>query len=95
MAVKLDAYDFNAPPVIHSQYPWAMWCDGGIWRAVEGRDYTCKQPTFIAALRTAAAGRGMDLRVRAEDLGVVFQFIPDRSSSAFVHGSADAEVKDI
>ena len=95
MAVKLDAYDFNAPQVVHSLYPWAMWCDGSIWRAVDGRDYNCRQATFVASLRTAAAGRRMDVRIRSEDLGVVFQFIPDRSSAEFVHGSADPEVKDI
>lgn len=94
MAEKIDAYDFDAP-VSTGKYPWDEWCDGSIWHAREGIDYTSSTNDFRNALKYRSAVRAMDVRIRLERDGVVFQFIPDRDSAEFVNRSANAEAKDI
>lgn len=94
MAEQLDTYDFNAPiETTPSKYTWDLWCNGSIWRVREGRDYTCKYDTFRSAVKYQAMIRNMDVRIRTEPGGVVFQFIPQRDSAEFVQHVANAEAQ--
>ena len=63
---------FSADPVRptnknQSNFPWAMWTDGSIWKAQSGVDYT-SQRGLLAALTKRAKRDGKDIRfVRYED----------------------------
>lgn len=68
-----------------SKYPWEEWCDGSVWYAVEGVDFTCKPLAFRDALAKQATRKHKKVVIRTfkrvvDDQevvkGVVFQFFP-------------------
>jgi hypothetical protein len=73
VAERLDEYDFGAS-TRDSKYPWDEWADGSIWKVKTGKDFTCKPTGFRKALQAQAAKREMQVQVRNEKDGLVFQF---------------------
>lgn len=52
-------------PSVQSRYkPWDEWLDGRSWRLLAGRDFTCKPESLRVLATSAAARRGLRVRMR-------------------------------
>lgn len=76
MATRLE--QFTADPVKpvsknQSNFPWAMWTDGTIWRVESGVDYM-SQRGLLAALTKRAKKDGKEIRLVRHEDAVEFVF---------------------
>jgi hypothetical protein len=56
-------------------YPWNEWTDGSVWRATEGKDFTCSPASFQTALHQRARQEGLEVSTGSPTHGIVeFQF---------------------
>lgn len=62
-------------PRRRSWYPWKEWTDGCVWRATEGKDFSCSPASFQTALHLRARQQGMTVSTGSPEPGIVeFQF---------------------
>jgi hypothetical protein len=58
-------------------YPWDLWTDGAVWKAEEGKDFTCSVQNFQTALHQRARLEKMKVETGSPEPGIVeFQFTP-------------------
>jgi hypothetical protein len=93
VAERLDEYDFGAS-TRDSKYPWDEWADGSIWKVKTGKDFTCKPTGFRKALQAQAAKREMQVQVRNEKDGLVFQFWTKPQDQSYPGPGLDIEEYD-
>lgn len=48
-------------------YPWGRWFARGGFRALRGRDYSCRTDTFIQQVRTFARFKGVGVTITVSD----------------------------
>jgi hypothetical protein len=59
-------------------YPYDQWLDGQIWQLEAGSDYQAKSNSMMTNIRQAAVKRGLKVRTRFVDGGIVVQaFTPE------------------
>jgi len=76
MATRLERFPLSS----NARYRWDEWLDGGVWRLVQGDDYTASTNSLIAAARDKAGRMGGTVRTRREhdeagNEGVIVQFV--------------------
>ena len=54
-------------------YPWDDWFDGRIWQLVEGEDFDGPSTSMEKVVRSTAYAKGLKVRARVNDEGVVVQ----------------------
>ena len=90
MAERLEDFDFNgsAPS---ARYPWKEWCDGSIWRLVQGEDFEVATTSMRAQIYVKAKRLGVGVRTNAITWGSAP--IPERAADqTFVPRPANTEV---
>ena len=74
MVEKLESFDFGPGGGSKRIYDWKKWCDGGIYKLVEGKDYTCKRKSMVNHIHLQAKTRQLYARTCVKEKGtIVFQ----------------------
>jgi len=61
---------------IEAKYDWAKILDGGIYCLEPGKDYQCKDATFLTLARMAARKAGKTVKTQKTDDGLVIRAEP-------------------